>query len=78
MNVGGLKIRDERKRRGMSQKVLSELTYISESNISRIENGSKQPDENEITLLADALRLDPIKLKSLFQQQSICQSKDCN
>jgi len=69
MNIGGLKLKAERKKRGMSLKILYDLTGISEASLSRIENGEKIPDENEIALLAGSLRLEKNNLKLLFQHQ---------
>ena len=41
-----------RKERGLTQKQLSELTGISQSDISRIENGTKNPSLEMIKRLA--------------------------
>lgn len=44
-----------RKERGLTQKQLSELTGISQSDISRIENGTKNPSLEMIKSLATGM-----------------------
>ena len=60
----GLHIRKLRKERALTQKQLSELTGISVSSISRIENGKQAPLFNVIALFALVFKL---KIKDFFK-----------
>lgn len=60
----GLHIRKLRRERGMTQKQVSELTGLSVSSISRIENGKQDPLFPVIALFALAFNL---KISEFFK-----------
>ena len=60
----GLRIRQERERRGLTQEDLSALTKIERAHISRIENGHTSPGLVTLATLAKALRTSSAKLLS--------------
>jgi ribosome-binding protein aMBF1 (putative translation factor) len=51
----GLKFRDARVSRGMSQRELSEVSGVRQADISRIERGAGNPTEATLQRLAHAL-----------------------
>lgn len=52
--VTGRVIREMRKKRGMSQEVLSGLAGIARSHLAMIENGTKNPNVDTLWRIADA------------------------
>jgi len=53
------KVREVRKRRGMSQELLAENSGLSLRTIQRIENGETEPRGNTLKRLSDALEVNP-------------------
>lgn len=54
----GLRIKEERKKRNMTQEKLAELLEISTEHLSRIETGSYRPSLILIEKLSDILNID--------------------
>ena len=75
MGQGGEKLRNIRKKKGISQKVLYHLTGISASSISRIENDRKIPSNDEIALLAYGVRTNKEFLQGFFDLDREYRSK---
>lgn len=48
-------VRNARKEKGLSQKALSELVGVDQSEISRLERGERRPSEEKQTRIAEAL-----------------------
>ncbi len=61
-----LEIRRIRKEKGISQKVLGELTGMFQNEISRIETGKRPPTVEEKVILAAVLE---VPAEQLFQAQ---------
>lgn len=61
--VTGQVIRELRKKRGISQEVLSGFACISRSHLAMIENGTKNPNVDTLWRIAEALE---IPLSELF------------
>lgn len=55
--VTGQVIRNLRKKRGMSQEVLSGLAGIARSHLAMIENGTKNANMDTLWCIADALEI---------------------
>lgn len=53
----GSKIKDSRKRKGLSQEELSELAKVNLRTIQRIENNENEPRGKTLNLICDALNL---------------------
>ena len=56
------KIKEARKAKGYKQEYLAHLTGIPQSTLSRIENGSRSPSLDEVSVLLEVLGLSPIML----------------
>ncbi len=54
-----------RKEKKLSQKMLSILSGVEQSTISKIENCKESPQEKTLMILAKALKIDPISLKKI-------------
>lgn len=54
----GERIKVVRKKHGLTQTQLSEMTYISRSHISRVENGFEKPSKRLIKLVSVALNVE--------------------
>lgn len=64
----GSKLKQFRKQRGLSQKALSEITQLSNSFISQIENGKyKSVGSTSLLALSKALN---IKIQDLFSEEA--------
>lgn len=59
----GRRIKDLRKRNGMTQSVLAEIIGMETTNLCKLENGAQIPKEENIEKLAKALQVD---VKDLF------------
>lgn len=59
VNVGG-KIKELRKRRGLTTTELAKRINVSQSTISLYENGKREPDFKTITKIANALNVQPV------------------
>lgn len=68
--IVGIVIRQNRKRKGMSQELLSGLAGMARSHLSMIENGSKQPNFETIWRIAVALGMKPSELVAEIEQNS--------
>lgn len=55
MSIVGERIRERRKNQQMNQQDLSERTGLTQSQISRYENGDNEPTGDALVALADAL-----------------------
>jgi len=64
----GRRIKEERKKKGMTQEKLAELSGISNNFISYIESGNKNASLKTIKKIADALE---ITLSDLFREISV-------
>ena len=62
------RIKEEMKKRGMSQNKLAKAAQISQSGLSSILNGDSSPKENTIRAIADALN---IPLSELMEDQVV-------
>lgn len=58
----GRRIRYLRRRRGLTQEQLAELSEVSPEYISKIERGAASPSFTVIALIARALRVQPVDL----------------
>lgn len=58
----------ERKRRGISQRRLSELTRLDQPRLSRIENGRYRPYLGEMRKIAEALGFPLDRMEELFTE----------
>lgn len=70
MNILGQTIRDIRKRRGLTQKQLSELTGLKQNTISNHENGNRSIDEIDIHVYSNALGVSPKELFDSYKESS--------
>lgn len=61
-NAVGKVIRQLRKKRGLSQEVLSGLAGIARTHLTMIENGTKQPNLETVWKIAFALNMQPSEL----------------
>lgn len=59
VNVGG-KIKELRKRRGLTTTELAKKINVSQSTISLYENGKREPDFKTITKIANTLNVQPV------------------
>jgi transcriptional regulator with XRE-family HTH domain len=55
----GRRIKEERKRRGLTQHALADAADLSDKFISNIERGSRQPATKTLQAIAGALQLEP-------------------
>jgi transcriptional regulator with XRE-family HTH domain len=62
MNMTVLRVRELRKRAGLSQRALAEAAGIDQSAISRIERGQRDVSLNRLDAIARALRVPVAKL----------------
>ncbi len=60
----GLKIKDERKRRGLTQRDLADATGLSEQFISNLERGQRHPGTKTLRAIAGVLKIQPAELYS--------------
>lgn len=58
----GIKIKNARKSKNLSQKQLGELIGTSYQNIAQWENGFREPKLESIFIVADALKMNPFEL----------------
>ncbi|WP_052172417.1 helix-turn-helix domain-containing protein [Psychroserpens jangbogonensis] len=65
----GSKVRDSRKKLGLSQEALAEKSNVSLSTIQRIEKGTVKPRGFTINILAETLELDASELLSKFEEK---------
>ena len=70
MNILGQTIREIRKRRGLTQKQLSELTGLKQNTISNHENGNRSIDEVDIHVYSNALGVSPKELFNSYKESS--------
>lgn len=70
MNILGQTIREIRKRRGLTQKQLSELTGLKQNTISNHENGNRSIDEVDIHVYSNALGVSPKELFDSYKESS--------
>lgn len=68
--VIGETIRNLRKKRGVSQEVLSGLAGIARTHLTMIENGQKKPNLETIWRLAEALDMRPSELVAQIELRS--------
>lgn len=66
----GQTIRAIRKKRGLSQEVVSGLAGIARTHLTMIENGSKQPNLETVWKLALAMNMRPSELIRRMEQES--------
>ena len=71
----GLTIEHLRKKKGLSQEVLSSFANIARSHLSMIETGQKQPNLETLWRLANALNLRPYELVKMIEEESQNKSK---
>ena len=62
MEVDGLKLRDLRQERALSQRALSELSGVSPDTIGRVERGNRRAYPSTARKLAGALGVEPREL----------------
>lgn len=67
--VIGNVIRNIRKKRGLSQEVVSGLAGIARTHLTMIENGTKQPNLETIWKIALALNMYPSDLLRIIEQE---------
>ncbi|MCM2303597.1 MAG: helix-turn-helix domain-containing protein [Elusimicrobia bacterium] len=60
----GLKIKEERKRRGLTQRDLADATGLSEQFISNLERGQRHPGTKTLRAIAGVLKMQPAELFS--------------
>ncbi len=60
----GRRIKEERKRRGLTQRALADAADLSDRYISNLEQGVRQPAPRAIQAIAGALRIEPKDLYS--------------
>ncbi len=65
----GRAIHKLRKKRGLSQEVLSGLAGIARTHLTMIENGSKQPNLETVWKIASAMDLPASELIRLVEQE---------
>ena len=70
MNILGQTIREIRKRKGLTQKQLSELTGLKQNTISNHENGNRSIDEVDIHVYSNALGVSPKELFDSYKESS--------
>ena len=70
MNILGQTIREIRKRKGLTQKQLSELTGLKQNTISNHENGNRSLDEVDIHVYSPALGVSPQELFDSYKESS--------
>ena len=58
----GRKIREERVKRGWTQKDLADRLYIDASDVSRMENGKSIGNLEKLVLVANSLNIDLLEL----------------
>ena len=58
----GRKIREERVKRGWTQKDLAERLYVDASDVSRMENGKNIGNLEKLVLVANSLNIDLLEL----------------
>lgn len=58
----GLKIKDLRKKRGLTGEQLAEVVGVTKGYISELENGKKTPGAGLVLRLADALKVEVFEL----------------
>ena len=68
-NAVGRIIRSLRKKKGVSQDVLSGFAGIARSHLSMIENGKKQANFETIWKIANALDMRPSELVALIENE---------
>lgn len=66
--MNGIDLKELRKRKGLTQKKLSEYTGISASTISRMENGKQKIDLEKTQILRDFLGNPPVTAKDSFKR----------
>ena len=71
--VIGKTIRRLRRKKGLSQEILSSFASISRSHLSMIENGSKQISFQTICKIANALDLSPSELVKCIEDDILNQ-----
>ncbi|MDR0854241.1 MAG: helix-turn-helix domain-containing protein [Clostridiales Family XIII bacterium] len=69
-NAIGVVIRDLRKKKGLSQEVLSGFAVIARSHLAMIETGDKIPNLITLWRIATALDLHPYELIKMIEQAS--------
>lgn len=62
-------IRRVRRKRGLSQEVVSGLAGIARTHLTMIENGSKQPNLETVWKIALALNMQPSELVRQIEQE---------
>lgn len=65
----GIVIRRLRKKKRMTQELLSGLAGIARSHLSMIENGTKQPNFETLWRIATALDMKPSELVTLIEEE---------
>ncbi len=65
----GIAIRKLRRKRGLSQEVVSGLAGIARTHLTMIENGSKQPNLETVWKIAYALDISPSELMKLIEDE---------
>ena len=70
MNILGKTIKEIRKKRGLTQKQLSELTGLKQNTISNHENGNRSIDEVDILVYSSALGVSPKELFDSYKESS--------
>lgn len=75
--VTGKVIRDLRKKRGVTQEVLSGFACISRSHLAMIETGTKNPNVDTLWRIAEALGMPLSELISLVEVEINQQDEDC-
>ena len=60
----GERIRAARKRAGLTQKQLAERIGVKSPNLSQLENGKREPQNDTLRRIAEALEVDPYSLVS--------------
>ncbi len=65
----GETIRELRKKKKLSQEVLSGLAGIARTHLTMIENGTKQPNFETIWKLANALNMRPSDLVAAMEEK---------
>ena len=58
----GKKIREERVKRGWTQKDLADRLYVDASDVSRMENGKNIGNLEKLVLVANSLNIDLLEL----------------
>ena len=67
--ITGAVIRELRKKRGVSQEVLSGFACISRSHLAMIENGTKNPNVDTLWRIAEALGMPLSDLLALIESE---------